>query len=313
LADFSIETYDRRFLEGMARVHNDETAFEPQIAPLTPERFIRLVEKKSYFDPSGLFIAARDGRVLGWVHACVAAGTEPWHDPNLKVARIRMLLFPRESLQIGGALAQEATAWLRRAGFQEMEAMHPQAGYPFYRGLWFGGEPMCPVSLPHVHLALETAGYKNTHESIFMVARMQGPPGEVRPRIAVEFEDDAALANRQPIHESWIGYEPKVVHARIKGEIAGSISWVVLPYCDGLGAPAMNVFSLFTREACRHQGLATALVSRAMRQGHALGCRTASVGTQLWNSAAHATYSRLGFQPYCLLVGRQLRLPAETK
>ena len=152
MADFSIETYDRRFLEGMARVYNDETAFEPHIAPLTAERFIQLVEKKSYFDPAGLFIAVRAGWVLGWVHACVAPGTEPWNDLNAKVARIRMLIFPRESLRIGGALAQEATAWLQGAGFQEMEAMHPLAGYPFYRGLWFGGEPMCPVSLPHVHL-----------------------------------------------------------------------------------------------------------------------------------------------------------------
>jgi len=313
LADFSIETYDRQFLEGMARVYNDETAFEPHIAPLTAERFIQLVEKKSYFDPAGLFIAVRAGRVLGWVHACVTPGTEPWNDLNAKVARIRMLIFPRESLRTGAALVQEAAAWLRRAGFQEMEAMHPQAGYPFYRGLWFGGEPMCPVSLPHVHLVLEAAGFKNTQESIFMVARMQDAPEEAPARIAVEFEEDAAGTNHEPMHESWSGFEPRAARAKINGEIVGSIAWVVLPHLDRLGSPAMNIFALSTREDCRRQGIAAALVSRAMRQGHALGCRVVSVGTQLWNTAAHATYIKLGFTPYCILVGRQFRSPARTE
>ena len=75
----------------------------------------------------------------------------------------------------------------------------------------------------------------------------------------------------------------------------------------------MNIFALGTREACRRQGIAAALVSRAMRQGHALGCRVASVGTQLWNAAAHAVYVKRGFAPYCMLVGRQLRPPAGTE
>jgi len=311
--DFSIESYDRRFLEGMVRVYNDETEFEPHIAPLTAERFIQLVERKSYFDPAGLFVAARAGRVLGWVHACVTAGTEDWNDRSTKVARIRMLVFPRESLRLGGTLIQEATAWLGRAGFQEMEAMHPFAGYPFYRGLWFGGEPMCPVSLPHVQLALEVAGYKTTQESIFMVAPMQDAPDETPARIAVEFEEGAAAVTRQPIRESWIGFEPRTARAKIAGESVCSIAWVVLPHLDRLGAPAMNIFGLGTRESHRRQGIAVALVSRAMRQGHALGCRFASVGTQLWNAAAHATYVKLGFRPYCILVGRQLRAPAKTE
>ena len=146
-----------------------------------------------------------------------------------------------------------------------------------------------------------------------MVARMQDAPDEAPPRIAVEFEDGAAGVNHEPAHESWIGYEPRVARAKINGECVGSISWVVLPYLDGLAAPGMNIFALGTREPYRRRGLATALISRAMRQGHALGCRVVSVGTQLWNAAAHAAYVKLGFRPYCILVGRQLRSPAKTK
>src|SRR5437879_4510401 len=160
----SIETYDRRHLEEMTRLYNAETAFEGQIAPLDPERFIALVERKSTFDPEGLFVALEAGRVVGWVHACVAAGSEAGHDPQNRVPRIRMLIFPRERLSAGGALLSEATEWLRRSGRREIEALHAQAGYPFYRGLWLGGEPMAPATMPHVQIALDVAGYKNTQE-----------------------------------------------------------------------------------------------------------------------------------------------------
>jgi hypothetical protein len=74
--NFSIDTYDRKYLDGMTELYNAETAFEPHIAPLNPERFVKLVEKKSYFDATGLFVAMEAGRVVGWVHACVAAGSE---------------------------------------------------------------------------------------------------------------------------------------------------------------------------------------------------------------------------------------------
>src|SRR5438067_9822455 len=90
---FRIETYDRRYLEEMTALYNAETAFEGHIAPLHPERFLALVEGKSYFDPAGLLVAVEAGRVGGWIHACVAAGSEGGHDPANAVPRIRMLIF----------------------------------------------------------------------------------------------------------------------------------------------------------------------------------------------------------------------------
>ena len=52
-----IEAYDRACLEAMLDLYNRQTAFEAHIAPLTPERFSQLVERKACFDPSGLFVA----------------------------------------------------------------------------------------------------------------------------------------------------------------------------------------------------------------------------------------------------------------
>jgi GNAT superfamily N-acetyltransferase len=309
MADFRIDTYDRNHLEGMVALFNAETAFEPHIAPLTRERFIELVERKSSFDPEGLFVAVEAGEVVGWTHACVAAGSEPWQDPGNRVPRIRMLIYPKERLPVGRALVAEATEWLRQTGQPEFEAMHAKVGYPFYRGLWLGGEPMCPATLPHLQLAFEVAGYKNTQESVFMVAEMPARAREHRPLLDIDLAESAAEMKHEPMRESWIGFQPMVIRALLDGEEVGSICWVLLPHvADRLGAPCMNIWAMGVREERRRMGIASALVSRAMALSHDLGARFASVGTQLWNSPAHATYAKFGFRPYCVLVGRTLEV-----
>ena len=95
---------------------------------------------------------------------------------------------------------------------------------------------------------------------------------------------------------------------RIGDEEVGSIGWVVLPHLDQLGAPCMNIWGLGVNETYRRKNIASALVSRALASAHAQGARFASVGTQLWNAPAHATYTKLGFRPHTILVGRTLDL-----
>jgi GNAT superfamily N-acetyltransferase len=290
----------------MTALYNAETAFEPHIAPLDPEQFVTLVEAKSSFDPAGLFVALESGQVVGWIHACIAAGSEGGHDPANRVPRIRMLIYPRDRLKVGATLVAEATAWLRSHSDGEIEALHAKAGYPFYRGLWMGGEPMGPATLPHVQLALEVAGYRADQESIFMTAAMPSPPGTVEVA-GIEFTAGPTEMRHEPMQESWIGFEPQFIRAREGETFAGQISWVLIPYVAGrLGAPCMNIWGLGVPEAFRRRGIATALICRAMTHAHAEGARFASVGTQLWNAPAHATYAKLGFRPHCVLVGRTL-------
>ncbi len=304
---FSIDVYDRQYLEGMTTLYNAETDFEPHIAPLTPDRFVELVEKKSYFDPAGLFVAVESGQIVGWIHACVAAGSEGHHDPENKVPRIRMLIYPRNLLKVGGALVAEATKWLKGSGQNIFLAMHAQVGYPFYRGLWLGGEPMCPAALPHVHIAFEIGGYKTTQESIFMAIEMDRPPKETRADVTLEFVESEANMAHDPMRESWIGFKPMRTQALMGDEGVGSIAWVILPHvADRLGAPCVNIWGMGVQEKHRRKGIATALVSRIMLRSYGLGARFASVGTQLWNAPAHATYAKLGFRPRQIVMGRSL-------
>lgn len=310
---FRIVTYSHDWLQGMADLYNSETEFEPHIAPLTAPRFIEMVERKLYFDSSGLFIALDGDRVLGWVHACIAPGSEPRHDPAVLVARITLLLYPRDKLGVGAALVSEATAWLRGKGHQSIEAMHAESGYPFYRGLWMGSEPKGVATMPHLQLALEVGGYRSTLESIYMVADLSShrpPPSLKAP---VEFAESAQEMAHTGMRESWVGFQPMGVRAMVGEEEVGFLGWVILPHvADRLGAPCLNIWSLWVREAHRKKGIASALLSHTLARGRALGACCASVSTQLWNAPAHAAYAKAGFVPYTICVGRVLKPESEA-
>lgn len=301
-----IETYSRDLLEPLVAFTNAQTASEPHIAPLTPERFISFVEKKTTFDPEGLFVAFEKDEIVGWVHAALAPGTERYHDPAVEIPRIRMLLYDPGRLSVGTTLLQEAIRWLRSRSEGAVDAMGAKYGYPFYRGLWMGGEPMAPVSLAHVHMAFEVEGYKNIQESIFMATTLNSPPAPVELPHRLEFVESPTPMLHEGMRESWRGLEPMSIRALVEGQDAGGIGWVLIrEVAERLGAPVINIWTLGVREGFRRQGVATALCHRALSLGYAQGARFASVATQLGNAPAHATYARLGFRPYQILVGRE--------
>ena len=306
-----IVQYDRKHLEGMCRLYNDQTAFEPYVAPLTPERFVQFVESRSAFDPAGLLVAVEGGGVIGWVHAAIAHPTEAYQKPEAVVAEIEMLHFPRERLDVGNALVAEATAWLKKCRQPKLLAMHCAMGYPFYRGLWMGGEPMGTVGLPHVQLAFEVGGYKNTHESVFLTAEMSARPAEQPTAEPIEVVDAAAEMAHAPMAESWQGFRPQTSTGYIAGKKVAQIGWTLLPQlAERLGRPAMTIWSLGVNQDQRRKGFGAALVARALRNAYDAGARFACLGTQLWNAPAQAAYAKFGFVPHCILVGRTLDLAA---
>jgi GNAT superfamily N-acetyltransferase len=305
----AIEAYDPKYLEQMTARFNAETADEPHVAPLDPARFETLVAAKTYFDPRGLFVAREAGEVLGWAHACLAPGSESHHDPTALAAQLRLLIYPATRLDVGRELVAVATAWLKASGRTELHGLGAHAGYPFYRGLWFGGEPMGPATMPHVQLALEVGGYKNTHESIFMVAALNAAPAVLQAAEKLEYTEEPLALTQEGVRESWTGFTPMRTRAFLAGTEVGAIGWAVLPHVAArLGAPCMSIWSLWTQEQHRRKGIAAALISRALAPSYAQGARFASVGTQLWNAPAHATYAKFGFLPYRVLVGRMLKL-----
>lgn len=293
----------------MLALYNEQTRGEAHVAPLDRAMFAQLVEAKSYFAPDGLFVACDSTGVAGWVHAVVTAPTEGWYDPSMRLARLSMLVYRPGSLAVGQALVERATAWLRDQGSETIYALHAHGGYPFYRGLFLGGEFTGPTTLAHLHQALACSGYEIGHESVFQRAALNTTPVEVSPKTDdTTFHDEPLKVAHDTMAQSWTGFEPRTVTAVVAGAYAGQIGYVLQPHLAGrLGHPCVNIYMLGVNPSHRQMGLASALVSRALRAGHAAGARTATVGTELDNIASARTYARFGFAAFRLNVGRVLR------
>jgi GNAT superfamily N-acetyltransferase len=300
----TLDTYQPNYLEGMVQVYNTQTASEPHIASLTPDRFVELVVHKSYFDPDGLIVARQDGEVTGWIHACQAPGTEPW-SPDGIASSIRMVFYPPGELPVGQMLLAEASAWLKSKGGARLNAFSPTHGYPFYRGLWAGSEPMLPFSFSHLHMLLDGAGFHLAQEEVLMTCRLDDPPG-LPAAPGLELTEQPTRWYTETMRESWVGFEPHVTLAIFNGSEAGHICWVVLPHvAEKLGAPCLSIWGLGVNEAHRRAGIASALVGHALSKGYRMGASFGSVGTQLWNVPAQKTYLKYGFQPHAILGGRE--------
>jgi len=305
----TIDTYDRRYLDAMVKLYNEQTAHEPHIAPLSAEFFTDFIETKSYFDPNGLFVARENGDVVGWVHASIAHGTEIWHNAEQTHAHIDMLMFPREKLAVGRTLVAEAVKWLKPHGHKTIEGMGAVYGYPFYRGLWVGGERICLVSIPQIHLAMACEGFIVQGEGSLKVTQFHEPPKPLPAAVDAEYPEKALEMKHDAVRESWTGFEPMVINVIVDGKDVGGIGWVLLPYhASTLGAPCVSIYMLHVSDSQRRKGLGAALVSRAFARAYEQGARFASVGTEVENVAANMTYEKLGMHSHQLVSSRQLTL-----
>lgn len=306
-----VEPYEKRDVPAMVRLFNHQCEHERHVAVLTAEIFDQLVEAKPYFDPHGLLVARRGGEVIGWVHAAVTGPTEPWYDTAMRLARVSMLVYKPGDLAAGRALVSAATQWLREQGHERIHAFHAHGGYPFYRGLFTGGEYTAPSSLAHLHQALRHCGYAIAHESVTQSAAMPTAPEPVEPHVPAEFHDRPLTMAHETMAASWTGFEPRVIDVTITGEHAGQIGYVVLPHLAArLGSPCLDIYMMGVNPQRRRLGLGWALVNRAMRAGYERGARVASVYTEMHNQAAAGTYARCGFSPFGLNLGRVLDVTA---
>lgn len=306
---WTIEAWEPRHREGVCELFNRVTAKEGQIVPLTAERFEKLVERKSYFDPAGLLVAVEAGRVVGWVHGCVVGNTEAMEGPGTPLPRIQMLIHEGDRLREGAALVGEITKYLTARSNEEVTALHPYRGYPYYRGLWLGGEPQMAMWIGQMQTVLGGCDYALSHQDLFMVGKMESKPSEPAARLeGIEYVSRATELKHEVMAQSWTGFEPRVIQAMVKGEKVAELGWVFIePAKEKLGAPSMNIYNLWTGEKYRRLGIGSALVGRSLGEAYALGARHMNVCTQMWNAPAQPTYFKHGFVPYGYLCGRTYR------
>ncbi|MCC7407874.1 MAG: GNAT family N-acetyltransferase [Phycisphaeraceae bacterium] len=306
----SLTTYARPLLPGIVDLFNHQADDEPHVAVLTPQLFVDLVESKPYFDDKGFFVALERDRVLGFLHACVAGGTEPWQNPDAKVGQITMLAFEPHRLDVGLELLDAALAWLAQSNFRgrgSILAMSGRHGYPFYRGIFLGGERIFPTTLAHLHIALAARRFGVAGEAVLKRRELHEPPPpeSLEAKTPLDYLDEPLAMTHPNMAPSWAGFEPRMIRAVQNGRHAGAVGYLLQSnLTPRLGAPCINIYALGVEPAFQRRGIAAALVARVLQRGFELGARTATVATQLDNLPAHHTYDRLGYLPYRMGVAR---------
>jgi len=287
-------------------VFNRETEGESFIVPLTADLFVRQITSKPYFADEGCFLAYEDRRAIGL--ALTAPGIDrssggPRHD----TASVDGLFFPKPRLDVGDALLDKCLTRIRSdAWISTVYGFASYGGYPYWRGLYCGAEPVCLTSHDHVW-SFMARGFVHHQQSMNFLGR-----AENRPQTGnLTFEESDLGINGDWSRATWRGHHPKVIRALRDGAVVGRLGYAELPFLSAhRGRRIAGIYSLHVEEALRRRGIASALMDDLYSRVSTNGIEEILVGTTVDNAAARATYEKAGMAVVGSRTGTMLRLRA---
>jgi hypothetical protein len=165
---FEIVSYDDALVEGIVSVFNRETADAPFVVSLTADLFRAQIAAKSLFDPDGCFVAMERGKAVGFALSCDV--NSPRVKPEEPEGAIDGVFFPVDRTDAGHALIDACMERLRDRGAKVIWGFASYGGYPFWRGLYCGAEPVCLTALRFTIVPFYRSGFYR----IFWGARVAG-------------------------------------------------------------------------------------------------------------------------------------------
>ncbi|GCE30962.1 hypothetical protein KDA_64460 [Dictyobacter alpinus] len=299
-----IEVYTPAQKDRVVRVFQELTSAFPYVAEMSEALFEERVLNKSYFDAQGLLIAYHGNRALGLFHGTFAPGREKEHGLDVTRGNIRLLLFPTEEVGMGNALLEQGLNYLQKQGAREILGWSSLAGYPFYKGIYMGTEPVLSASLPHVVVRLVQKGFQLQQHSVFLARTLDEHAPLAHVNRSLELKDGLLAFESAWQKESWHGLQPQHIHAFIDGKRVGQLIWALLPDLQSKrGCLVGSIASLSVDEQVQRRGIGKTLVGAALNRMYKAGAREATVATTQNNTAALHTYYAWGFIEKELLLG----------
>jgi GNAT superfamily N-acetyltransferase len=291
-----IRTLPESDLADVIRLYNRAIARNPFSGWLDESVWENVIAAKPYYSPEAVLVAYDGATPLGYAHLCNGPNSERTA-PDPTVGSVEGLFFDPSRPDVGLELLQEAVRRHRKAGAGRVLGWSSFSGYPLYRGIFVGLEPMALEEDRHVVEAFLAAGFDYCQRSVEMAIDYNCPVEEPTPTIAVDFRAEPWSIERSWEAATWRGLRPYRNHATIGGEDVASCLYAVMPVisakCGGLVG---SIGGLRTAEAWRRKGIGSFLAARALNHMLELGVRRVTLGTQHDNWAAHATYRRLGME-----------------
>ena len=275
--------------------------------PMSVMLLEHFVFSKPYFDREGLIVAERDGRVIGFVHA--GFGPNPiFSDMETKTGVICMLQTDPEfdSPELRRDLLQAVEGYLLKRGVQRIIAGPYPPFNPFYHGLHRACELAGVLSGDVIlHDLFSSSGYVAADEFLLLSCslvfmrsvidrnqRMLTRTHEVRPLFDHEFDNWWDTCTFGPIQRSCFE-----IVAKQDATTCGSLIWWDLDL-EG-SRPGMQTVALTRLEIAdphRRTGLATFLVTSALRQLKSSGAIGARVQIPAANESGILFFRKLGFE-----------------
>jgi GNAT superfamily N-acetyltransferase len=274
--------------------------------PMSADLFEQMLLAKPYFDNQGLIVALNDGRPVGFVHAAFGPSDDGRRlSTQLGVTCLVMVRLDYQRRGIGAELLARSEAYLRCRGAQMLYAGGIQPLNGFYLGLYGGSElPGVLDSAPRAQYLFESQGYRKIDRVRVLrrdLAGFRAPVDrqqiQIRRRMVVKSTDDP------PARTWWEACTWGVLERTRfdlssrdgEGTLATATFWSIDPLAHSWGVRASGLIELEVQESQRRQGLATFLLSEAMRQLQLQGTSLVEVQTMQHNAAALQLYHKLGF------------------
>jgi len=264
------------------------------------------------FEATGLIVAEKDGRIVGFVHAGFGPdlpieSTQPFQ-LSRELGTVAMLIVEPDldDPELVSGLVAAAERYLQGRGAKVMYAGGLFPLNPFYWGLYGGSEGSGVLSAhKRFHSVLIARGYEPAGTTVLLEADLTVPERRdpraalIRRQTQLEFLDDAvpphwwqnlALGDFQTM-------KARLLSRSDGAPIAQAEAWDMGWFGRGDGRSRIGLINLEVMAAHRRKGYGRFLVTEIFRRARENLVASVAVQTSAVNEAALSLYASLGFQP----------------
>jgi ribosomal protein S18 acetylase RimI-like enzyme len=290
--------------------------------PLSGHEFDTHVVSKPNFEASGLIVAERDGRLIGFAHAGFGPA-DPFGRPlrlDHEIGTIGMLVVEpgAEDPELEHGLILEAERYLRRRGAQVLYAGGQYPLNPFYWGV-YGGSEWAGILSAHSYFvrAVVHAGYAPVSRTVLMEADLaacdvRDPRAPlIRRQARMEVTEDAmpgdwwealAIGNYRPTSF-------QLVSKTDERELARATTWDMSGFGREDGRMRLGLIGMAIAPDQRRKGFGRHLLGEIFRRARGEMVSAIAIQTRETNAPALALYQSVGFET--VETATLYRLPAE--
>lgn len=274
--------------------------------PVTASMLEMCVFSKQYFDRDGLIVATQEGKPVGFAHAGFGPDEQGTGlDTEMGVTQLVMLDRSVDDPALADRLLEQSEAYLRGRGAKVLYGggIHPLN--PFYLGLYGGSELPGVLDSDQTQLSLfQRNGYTESGRVVVLqreLSRFRSLVSRTQRQLRRETSIDYTSS---PDNSDWYtacnqcGIDQLAFSLIRRGDqavLAELALWEVEPIASSWGIRTAGLWNLHVEESYRRNGLATYLVSEALKEVQKRGMSMVEVHTMADNTPALAFYDKLGF------------------